>query len=65
MSVGSAFIEEERSAGSKIHIVGVGERIVEASGGRIKGKVLDLFLPSVAHCRQFGVRLRDVQIVLE
>ena len=51
--------------GSKIHIAGVGERIAEDSGGRIKGKVLDLFLPSVEHCRQFGVRLRDVQVVLE
>jgi hypothetical protein len=24
-----------------------------------------LFLPSVEHCRQFGVRLRDVHIVWE
>ena len=30
-----------------------------------QGKVLDLFLPSVEHCRQFGVRLRAVQIVWE
>ncbi len=51
--------------GSKIHIAGVGERIAEDSGGRIKGMALDLFLPSVEHCRQFGVRLRDVQIVWE
>jgi 3D (Asp-Asp-Asp) domain-containing protein len=51
--------------GSKIHIAGVGERTAEDSGGNIKGKALDLFLPSVEHCRQFGVRLREVQVVLE
>jgi len=51
--------------GSKIDIAGVGERIAEDSGGRIKGKSLDLFLPSIEHCRQFGVRWRDVQMVLE
>jgi len=51
--------------GSKIHIEGVGERIAEDSGGRIKGKKLDLFLPSVEHCRRFGVRLREVQVIAE
>jgi len=51
--------------GSKIHIEGVGERIAEDSGGRIKGKKLDLFLPSVERCRQFGVRLRNVQAIVE
>jgi 3D (Asp-Asp-Asp) domain-containing protein len=67
MSVGSAFIEEKRSTVSKKTQLsaGVGERIAEDRGGRIKGKVLDLFLPSIEHCRQFGVRLHDVQIVLE
>ena len=51
--------------GSKLHIEGVGERIAEDSGGSIKGKKLDLFLPSVEHCRRFGVRLRDVQVIAE
>jgi len=51
--------------GSKIHIEGVGERIAEDSGGSIKGKKLDLFLPSVEHCRRFGVRLRNVQVITE
>src|SRR5262245_14542857 len=33
--------------GSKIHIKGVGERIAEDTGGNIRGRRLDLFLPSV------------------
>lgn len=51
--------------GSKIHIEGVGERIAEDTGGRIKGKKLDLFLPSVRECLRFGVRRRAVQVAAE
>jgi len=49
--------------GSKIHIEGVGERIAEDTGGRIKGKRLDLFFPSVEACRQFGVQLQEVRLL--
>lgn len=49
--------------GSKIYIEGLGERIAEDSGGKVKGKMLDLFLPSDDLCRQFGVRQHNVQIV--
>jgi len=49
--------------GSKIYIEGLGERIAEDSGGKIRGKMLDLFLPSDEACRQFGVRQHQVQIV--
>jgi 3D (Asp-Asp-Asp) domain-containing protein len=49
--------------GSKIYIEGLGERIAEDSGGKIKGKRLDLFLPSDDHCWQFGVRQRKVRLV--
>jgi 3D (Asp-Asp-Asp) domain-containing protein len=49
--------------GSKIYIEGLGERIAEDSGGKIKGKRLDLFLPSDDHCWRFGVRRRQVRLV--
>jgi 3D (Asp-Asp-Asp) domain-containing protein len=49
--------------GSKIHIEGVGERIAEDTGGRIRGKRLDLFLPSVEACRQFGVQMQEVRLL--
>jgi 3D (Asp-Asp-Asp) domain-containing protein len=51
--------------GSRIHIAGIGERIAEDIGGKIKGKKLDLFLPSRDHCRQFGAQIRDVHLVVE
>jgi 3D (Asp-Asp-Asp) domain-containing protein len=49
--------------GSRIHIEGVGERIAEDTGGKIKGNKLDLFLPSVKDCRQFGVREQEVHLL--
>jgi len=51
--------------GTKIYIEGVGERIAEDTGASIKGRQLDVFLPTVDHCRNFGVQTRDVRIVLE
>ena len=49
--------------GSTIHIEGVGERIAEDTGEKVKGKNLDLFLPSVEACRQFGVQLQEVRLL--
>lgn len=49
--------------GSRIHIAGVGERIAEDTGRKIKGRKLDLFLPSVRECRQFGVRRHEVHLL--
>ena len=51
--------------GSKIHIAGVGERIAEDTGGKIKGNRLDLFLPSARECRQFGVQTQEVQLLVD
>ena len=51
--------------GTKIYIEGLGERIAEDSGARIKGRQLDVFLPTVEHCRHFGVQTRDVQVMVE
>lgn len=49
--------------GTRIHIEGVGERIAEDTGRKIKGRKLDLFLPSTRACRQFGVRRHEVYLV--
>jgi 3D (Asp-Asp-Asp) domain-containing protein len=51
--------------GTKIYIEGLGERIAEDSGASIKGRQLDVFLPTVEHCRNFGVQTRAVKIMLE
>jgi 3D (Asp-Asp-Asp) domain-containing protein len=49
--------------GTKIEIEGIGIRIAEDTGRLIKGKKLDIFLPSVHACSRFGVRSRKVYIV--
>lgn len=51
--------------GTKIYIKGLGERIAEDSGGKIKGKQIDVFLSSIAHCRRFGVQSRDILVMIE
>jgi 3D (Asp-Asp-Asp) domain-containing protein len=51
--------------GAKIYIEGLGERIAEDSGAKIKGKQIDVFLPSRDHCRRFGVQSRDVMVMIE
>ena len=49
--------------GSRVYIEGIGERIAEDTGGKVKGNKLDLFLPSVRECLQFGVRKYDVHLI--
>ena len=49
--------------GTKLHIEGVGVRIAEDTGRKIKGKKLDLFLSSMGDCTRFGVRARQVYIL--
>ena len=51
--------------GSRIYIAGVGERIAEDTGGKIKGKKLDLFLPSTLACLRFGVRKHEVHLIVK
>ncbi|MGE0683016.1 MAG: 3D domain-containing protein [Candidatus Binatia bacterium] len=51
--------------GSRIYIAGIGERIAEDTGGKIKGKKLDLFLPSVQACLQFGIQKYEVHILAQ
>ncbi len=49
--------------GTKLEIEGIGIRIAEDTGRRIKGKQLDVFLPSVQACTRFGVRSRKVYVI--
>jgi len=49
--------------GTKIEIEGIGIRIAEDTGRLIKGKKLDVFLPSAHACSRFGVRSRKVYII--
>jgi len=49
--------------GTKLHIEGVGIRIAEDTGRKIKGKKLDLFLSSMGACTRFGVRARNVYLL--
>jgi 3D (Asp-Asp-Asp) domain-containing protein len=51
--------------GSRLYIEGIGELIAEDTGRRIKGKILDIFLPSVKECIQFGKRQRDVDLIVD
>lgn len=49
--------------GTKLHIEGVGIRVAEDTGRKIKGKKLDLYLSSMGACTRFGVRSRQVYIL--
>ena len=49
--------------GTKLHIEGVGVRIAEDTGRKIRGKELDLYLSSIGACSRFGVRARNVYIL--
>jgi 3D (Asp-Asp-Asp) domain-containing protein len=45
---------------SRIFIKGVGWRTALDTGGSIKGNVLDIWLPTLADCRAFGVKTLSV-----
>ncbi len=49
--------------GSRIYIEGIGERIAEDVGGRIKGRHIDVYLPSRSLARAFGVRGAIVTLI--
>jgi 3D (Asp-Asp-Asp) domain-containing protein len=46
--------------GSRIMIGGIGLRTASDTGGSIRGRRLDIWMPSVDACRQFGVQQRPV-----
>ena len=49
--------------GSVVWIEGIGRRIAEDTGGAIKGNILDLYMPTVWHAKQFGVQRRNVWVI--
>lgn len=49
--------------GTRLYIEGVGVRIAEDTGKKIRGKKLDLYLSSMGACTRFGVRARNVYIL--
>lgn len=51
--------------GTKVYIEGIGERIVEDSGGAVKGKHVDVYIPSVEEANKRGVSYAKVYILEE
>lgn len=51
--------------GTVINIEGIGERVVEDTGGAMHGNILDLYMDSEAACWQFGRQRLRVTIVKE
>lgn len=49
--------------GTKIYIEGVGERIVQDTGSKIKGKKIDLYFDSHQEALNFGRQIRQVTIL--
>jgi 3D (Asp-Asp-Asp) domain-containing protein len=49
--------------GAVIYIDGLGERIAEDVGGAVRGNHVDVYLPSLAAARRFGVRYGTVSVV--
>ncbi|MDQ6783724.1 MAG: 3D domain-containing protein, partial [Actinomycetota bacterium] len=46
--------------GSTITIAGVGSRVAQDTGGAIKGKRLDIWMPTASECAIWGVQRRSV-----
>jgi 3D (Asp-Asp-Asp) domain-containing protein len=49
--------------GSTIHVAGFGERLVHDTGGKVRGKRIDLFVNDCSQARQWGRRERLVRVV--
>ena len=49
--------------GTTLYIEGVGEVVAEDCGGAIVGKRLDLYLPSVGDCIEWGRQKKEVWLV--
>ena len=52
-------------AGTKVYIEGIGERIVEDTGGLIKGECIDVYVEDVTVARQGGRHKAEVWVVEE
>ncbi|WML28493.1 3D domain-containing protein [Neobacillus sp. OS1-33] len=49
--------------GSKVYVEGFGEAIAADTGGAIKGKRIDIFIPSEQDALDFGVKKLKVTIL--
>ena len=52
-----------RALPGRLALEGVGVRIAEDTGRKIRGRKLDLYLSSIGACSRFGVRARNVYIL--
>lgn len=48
--------------GTNVYIEGVGARRAEDTGGNIKGNTIDIYMNTLAECRQWGVRYVTIYI---
>jgi 3D (Asp-Asp-Asp) domain-containing protein len=49
--------------GSRVYIEGVGERIAEDIGGGVRGRHIDVYVPSVPQAKTFGVKRSTVSVI--
>lgn len=49
--------------GARVYIEGVGERIAEDIGGGIRGRHIDVYVPSVPMAKTFGVKRSTVSVI--
>jgi 3D (Asp-Asp-Asp) domain-containing protein len=64
--VGTNVVAVDRSVialGTKIYIDGVGWRTALDVGSGVKGRMLDIWMPTNADCRQWGAKNREVFLV--
>jgi 3D (Asp-Asp-Asp) domain-containing protein len=48
--------------GSRVYIEGFGVRYAEDTGGNIKGNTIDIYMNTMAECRNWGVRYVTIYI---
>lgn len=51
--------------GTRVYIEGIGERVVEDSGGAVKGKHVDVYIPDLKSAQERGVAYAKVYILEE
>lgn len=49
--------------GSVVHIEGFGERVVHDTGGKVRGRRLDVFMASCGEAVEFGRQQRQVKVL--
>jgi len=62
-STGSGTVTVDPSViplGTRIDIAGVGTRVAQDTGSAIKGKRLDIWMPTAFDCTNWGVQSRQV-----